>query len=363
MFHGVRVARRLYLFFIASFVLIFASSFASPTSAATITVPAGGDIQAAINAAQPGDRIILAANADYVCTGPCTLPVKSGTDFITIESSRYAEIPVRDFYSRQPTADVAQMMARVTSLRSAEPIFLTATGGAHHYKLLGLNLMPSAGQVYSIVQFGTGGTDQDTLAEVPHDLVIDKSWVHGGATQEVQRCVAMNSAYTDITNSWLTNCHGQGYDTQAIACWNGAGPFNIINNYLEAAGENILFGGAVASVPNLVPTGITVRNNYFFKPLSWYVNDPSYAGIHWSVKNLFELKNVRQLVIDGNVFENNWMDAQAGRAVLFTPRPNDSGSGAVVDDVEFRNNIVRNVAAAVHLMGEDSLYAAAPTEH
>src|SRR5829696_1378 len=240
MCHRVRVGRMLLRFSIGLSVLLTAISFASTTKAATITLPAGGNLQSAINAAQPGDRIVLEANQDYTCLSPCVLPVKSGSDFITIESSRYAEIPVRDFFSKQPTAAVAQMMARVKSLYSTEPVFQTLPG-AHHYKLLGLDLMPSSGQATRIVEFGTSGSNQDTLEEVPHDLVIDKSWIHAAPTQDVQRCVALNSKSTDITNSWISECHGRGYDTQAIACWNGTGPYNIVNNYLEGAGENVIF--------------------------------------------------------------------------------------------------------------------------
>jgi hypothetical protein len=336
-----------------------AVSFGSTTKAATIVVPPGGNLQSAINAAQPGDRIILDANQDYICASPCVLPVKSGADFITIESSRYAEIPVRDFFSKEPTPAVAQLLVRIKSFYSTEPVFLTAPG-AHHYKLLGLDLMPASGQATRIVEFGTTGSSQDTLAEVPSDLVIDKSWIHAEPTQDVQRCVALNSKNTDITNSWISECHGRGYDTQAIACWNGPGPYNIVNNYLEGAGENVIFGGSPASIPNLVPTGITIRKNFFFKPLSWYANDPSYAGIKWSVKNLFELKNSRQVVIDGNIFENTWTDAQAGRAIVFTPRPSDSGTWAVIEDVQFTNNIVRNVGSGMLILGADE--PPAPTE-
>ena len=357
MCHGVRVGRTLLRFSFASFVLLLALSFGSIAKAATITVPAGGDLQAAINAAQPGDRIILEANKDYFCT--CVLPVKSGTAFITIESSRYAEIPVRDFFSKQPAPEVVQMMARVKPFHSTEPSFQTAPG-AHHYKLLGLDLSPLDGPATRVVEFGTHGPIQDTLGEVPNNLAIDKSWIHAGPTQDIQRGVSLNSASTDITNSWITECHGRGYDTQAIGGWNGSGPYKIINNYLEGAGENVMFGGADATVPNLVPTGIEFRRNYVAKPLSWYVNDPSYAGIHWTVKNLFELKNARNVLIDGNVFEGNWTDAQAGRAIAFTPRPSDSGVWAVVEDVVFQNNIVRNVGSGINLLGADE--PPAPTE-
>ena len=64
---------------------------ASTAFAATIPVPAGGNLQAAINSAQPGDTITLQAGATY--TGPFTLPAKSGEAFITIRTAGDAGLP------------------------------------------------------------------------------------------------------------------------------------------------------------------------------------------------------------------------------------------------------------------------------
>src|SRR6266508_569383 len=60
-------------------------------SAATLIVPAGGDLQGAINAAQPGDTVVLQAGATYV--GPITLPLKSGSTYITVQSSALDSLP------------------------------------------------------------------------------------------------------------------------------------------------------------------------------------------------------------------------------------------------------------------------------
>lgn len=334
-----------------------------PTVAApqgrTIEVPTGGNLQAAIDAAVPGDTIILQANVDYKCD--CTLPVKAGIAFINIQSSRYAEIPVRQTLSQEPTAEVRQMMARVQSANVMSPAF-RALPGSHHYRFRGLEItgrrnMPdgTSAPVGAILELGSNGTQQDTLAEVPHTFELDKNWIHGYTEQQVQRCIAMNSGATTITNSWIEECHAIGFDTQAIGTWNGPGPFMIVNNYLEGAGENVMFGGAPPSIPGLIHSDITFRQNYVFKPLSWYVNDPSYAGIHWTVKNLFELKNARRVIVEGNIFENNWTDAQAGRAIVFTPRPSDSGSAALIEDVSFTNNIVKNVGSGLLALGIDDL--------
>ena len=51
----------------------------------TLTVPAGGDFQAMLDEAQPGDEIVLTAGARY--KGPFTLPYKkAGSGWITIRS-------------------------------------------------------------------------------------------------------------------------------------------------------------------------------------------------------------------------------------------------------------------------------------
>ena len=117
--------------------------------------------------------------------------------------------------------------------------------------------------VYDLVRFGDW---QQTSAQMPHDFVIDRSYIHGFPTQDVQRGVSLNGAEITVSNSYISEIHGRGYDTQALCGWNGPGPFHIINNYLEASGENVMFGGALPSITNLVPANIEIRRNHFFKP-------------------------------------------------------------------------------------------------
>ena len=71
-----------------------------------------------------------------------------------------------------------------------------------------------------------------------------------------------------MLNSYISDIKAVNADSQAIAGYNGAGPFTIENNYLEAAGENVLFGGADPAVTNLVPSDIVLRRNHLFKPLA-----------------------------------------------------------------------------------------------
>lgn len=314
-----------------------------------IELASGGDLQNALEQARPGDTIVLQAGAVY--EGPFTLPVKSGNEFITIQSSKLAELPEGVRVSPSQSA----LFAKIQSAEKGSPIVKTDPK-AHHYKFAGIEFSTTDEKVAARDLIRLGSNEQTTLDSVPHHFVIDRSYVHGFPTQDLQRGIALNSADTSITNSYISDIHGRGYDTQAICGWNGPGPFKIINNFLEGAGENIMFGGADPAIPNLVPTDIEIRDNHFFKPMSWKVDDPSYGGKHWTVKNLFELKNARRVVIDRNIFENHWVDAQPGPAILFTPR-NDGGRApwATIEDVTFTNNIVKNAPTGLNLLGTDDV--------
>jgi hypothetical protein len=150
-------------------------------------------------------------------------------------------------------------------------------------------------------------------------------------------------------NSYISDIKSSQSDAQAIMGSNGPGPYLIANNYLEASGENIMFGGADPYIASLVPSDITIRQNYISKPLSW-------RGQAWTVKNLIELKNAQRVTIDGNVIENCWAAEQEGFALVLTPR-NQEGTApwSVVQDVQVTNNVIRHVASAFDLLGTDNL--------
>src|ERR1051325_718702 len=98
----------------------------------------------------------------------------------------------------------------------------------------------------------------------------------------------MNSGRTSIIVSYFSECHEVGADSQAIAGWNGPGPFKITNNRLEGAGEGVMFGGADPTIDDLLPSDIEFRYNHVTRPASWY-------GSRWRVKNLLELKAAQRV--------------------------------------------------------------------
>jgi hypothetical protein len=301
-------------------------------SSSTLLVKAGGNLQATINRARPGDTIMLEAGA--VFTGPFILPPRpsNDSDWITIRTNASdSSFPAQGL---RVSPAQASLMPRLVSPGKNLPALRTEMG-AHHYRLIGLEITlqdPAAASRELLVL----GSAQDeiqnikTLSSVPHHLVVDRCYIHSfPSNSEVVRGISLNSASTDIINSYISEIHGTATDSQAIFSWNGPGPYNIINNYLEGSTENLAFGNGEGT--HLVARNVVIKHNYMFKPLSWRGK--------WLTKNLFEIKGAEQVLIEGNIFENCWQDGQNGNAIVFTIR---YGPG---NNIDFKNNIIRHAGS------------------
>ena len=248
---------------ILSVVACVWGSLATPGAAEVIQVPAGGDLQAALNSARSGDTVLLQAGAEFV--GNFTLPAKSGTAVITVRTSTPDALLPPAGVRIQPSH--APLLAR---LRSVNAITVIRTApGAHNWRLEYLELGPTKEGYGDIIQIGDGSAAQDTSGEIPHHIVLSHLYVHGDPILGQKRGIALNAAFVEIRDSYIADCKGVGMESQGIAGWNGPGPFVIENNYIEAAAENILFGGADPRIANLVPSDIVIRRNYLAKPDAW----------------------------------------------------------------------------------------------
>ena len=318
-----------------------------------VAVPEGGSLQAALEAAQPGDVITLDPGATY--TGPFTLPRKVGAGWITVRTG--AADAVFPAAGVRVNPSHAGLMPKLVA--AAEAVLATAPG-AHHYRFIGLEIMPRPGAALTnLVRLGTVETREDDL---PHHLLFERCYVHGDPRRQTRRGIALNSRWTAVVDSYLSDFKDAHADSQAVAGWAGSGPFRLENNYLEAAGENVMFGGADPAIADLVPSDIEIRRNHFAKPLAWKMGEPEFAGAAWAVKNLFELKNARRVLIDGNLFERAWAHAQSGFAIVFTVRNQDGRAPwSTVEDVTFVNNVVRHAGAGVNLLGRDDVRPSRPS--
>jgi hypothetical protein len=315
----------------------YAEESASAISGNVITVRAGGDFQAALDRAKPGDTIVLQAGAKFV--GTFTLPNKTGAEYITVQSSELAKLP-KEGVRVQPKD--ATLMPKILSSGGGEPAIKTAAN-AHHYRFIGIEFAPdNKDYIYNLIALGT---DKQKANEIPRFIEIDRCYLHSNPGGVTRRGIALNSADTIIKNSYLAGFAGKGEETQAIAGWNGTGNYKIVNNHLEGGAENVLFGGADPSIKDLVPSDIEIHNNYFTKPLEW-------RG-RVTHKNTLELKNARRVTIVGNIFEH----AFDGSAMWLTVRNQDNTAPwSTIEDVVIENNWIRKCGSAILILGSDDTY-------
>ena len=319
------------------------TTYVAPTGN-RIRVNQGDDLQAALDAAQRGDIILLAPGATF--TGDYFLRAKPGTGWITITT----DVTLPSPGTRMTPAIASNLnLARVQSAKDWGPTFQTdVSADASYYRIMGLEITfpdrDSQNGNGSIINFGH---KWHGASEVASNLILDRVYIHGYPHRITKRCVTLNSAWSAVIDSYLQHCHSNRQDSQAIMGWNGPGPFKIVNNYLAGGAENIVFGGADPSIPNLTPSDIEIRRNHFEKPNNW-VTLPTVM-----VKNLFESKNSRRVLIEGNVFEGNWKDGQSGFAFNIKSANQDGAcTWCVTEHYTIRYNVIRNVENGITVLAQ-----------
>ena len=225
---------------------VFLDTTYLPPTGRVLSVPVGGDLQAALASAQAGDIVELAAGATY--RGNYQLPRLS--NWMYVRSTGALPPP-----GTRTTAAVQSALARLDGGNG------TVVAGGQYVRLIGVELTSA-----------TGGTIVDFSGA--NQIVLDRCWVHGTPTGDVAHGVMFNGTNLAVVDSTITDVHHRSGDAQTIMGYAGVGPFKIVNNHLEASGENVMFGGWDPTTAGLVPADIEIRGNHFIKPLSWRPGDP-----------------------------------------------------------------------------------------
>src|SRR5688500_52821 len=299
-----------------------------PPPTGKIVVPCGGSVQDAVTKAVGGDTVVLEAGCRYVEA----ITISAKASLVTVTSS--ATLP-----ERRITPEDAELLPIVASGNMGPAV----TGNfAANWKFDGVQFESTANGAGDVVVLQ--GADKITF-----DRVL---LVAGPAGQK--RGIRGNGTHIVLTRSHIANIWREGQDSQAFAAWDGAGPYTITDNFLEAASENVMFGGADSASEANIPSNILIQGNLFTKRLEWKPVPPSRTSGK-VIKNLLELKCARRVTIRGNIFERNWTDAQNGYAILFKS-VNQGGTApwSITEDVTFENNIGRELENGFNILGVSS---------
>jgi hypothetical protein len=333
----------------------------TPSPGKSIRIGARADLAGAVEHAKCGDTLLLPAGAAFDLK---VLPSKQCDDqhYITVrtdtpdsqlppEGTRISpawagvpSLPGRPPFA-QPSGGPAKLLATIV-VRRPEGVVV-----GDHIRFIGIEWTAQDRIIYRLV----------TVEHANH-VIFDRNWIHPGEGLELAHGVGMNDgAHTiAVINSYINglNCIAvAGRCTDATALGGGRGAETVhtlkfYNNFLESAGENILFGGG-ASTTN--PTDIEIRRNHLFRPMLWKEGEPGYvptaSGHPYIVKNNFELKSAIRVLFEANLLENTWGGfSQTGWAILLTPvNQSDRCPVCRVNDVTIRFNRIRNVAGVLQL--------------
>jgi hypothetical protein len=250
--------------------------------------------------------------------------------------------------SRVQPPDVATVVLAPADPQ-APPLRVTAS----RVMVSGLTVVNGAADRETVV---VGSDTATAAAQQPDDVTLDRIAVLAGASGGV-RGIALHTRKVTLTRSHVAGFWYRGRDAQAVLVVNGPGPYILRDNYLEGSGENVMFGGATIRIKDCVPSDVEIVGNTLAKPETW-------RTMKGTVKNSLEFKAVRRALVENNLIDGSWKDAQAGSAILLTPR-NQYGDNpwVVVEDVTIRGNIVRRArdGFAVSILGRDNNHPSGQT--
>lgn len=355
-----------------------------PAPGRTISVTNWAGLRDALAKANCGDRILIAAGSTI--RGNNILPAKRCDDAHWIQIRSNAPDSLLPMAGRRLTpcyAGVRSLPGRpilnCASLKVVTAKLIAAdnglgpiqfANGANHYHIgPGLEITRPAGTGVNFNLVDARG--------ISHHIVIDRDWIHGTATDDTRRGVFLGGiTRAAVIDSYLNDFHcavraGTCGDSQAVAGGTDskpAGIYRIHNNFMEAAAETVLFGGVSAN--SATPADIEITRNHMFKPLTWMPGQPGYVGAAdktpsacptWDrngggkcpfiVKNLFELKNAKRVLLEGNILENVWGGfSQMGQSILVNGLNNSYkavNSQVSVTDLTIRYNRIAHTHSGI----------------
>jgi hypothetical protein len=218
----------------------------------------------------------------------------------------------------------------------------------------------------AVVEIGSDAVADPLLQ--PDDVTLDRIEIVAGVNGGLRGIATHTRAFT-LTRSRVVNFWWQGADSQAFLAINGPGPYTITDNQLQASGENVLWGGGSFRSEAMIPSNVVLRGNLLDKPKEWRrilnpdgtVLQPGHPG---SVKNSIEFKGVKGALVEDNLIDGMWPDAQDGAIIQLTPRNQDNNSPwTVVEDVVIRGNkFINHVKGPfINIIGTDNNYPSQQT--
>ena len=230
----------------------------------------------------------------------------------------------------------------ITTVKLASPVTITVSGQGSGTALVYIDL---AGALQVVLPQGLSGS---CAGYTP--CAVGSAAVPAFPLDANGRLAAGEVATIAISNGVVTGSSSTGEPSvndpegaQSLIAGLGPGPFLIENNLISGTGISIHFDDGGAGV--YFPHDYTIRRNLFTAPLSQFPGSAQSDGLHYFHRNFLEWKNGSRILVEGNVFENNFGDVTpTGSALMLTTR-----TGGFTSDVNISWNIFQNSAGVLYV--------------
>lgn len=200
------------------------------------------------------------------------------------------------------------------------------------------------------------------------DIVIDRCWLHGedfpyrlryGAFLAGERMAIINSTVEKVSYPYLATASafaGNADFTPVAIDFSSCRRCTIRNNYVSSHGFSMF-----AQDSNAFQTAdILISGNHLVMP-DRYRHNPTYNAANtdhiYQNRMLIELKNGERVEISGNLLEGNFHSASSpANAIGFYLRNGRCCGNTTINtisDIVVRDNIIRNSASGIQIVGED----------
>ena len=168
---------------------------ALPVAAATVSVGAGDNLQAAIDKASAGDTILVHAGATFIGN----FVVRAGKRSITIRSSAAdTNLPGP---GQRTGPEYWQYLPKLQSPNTLGA--LSIEPGASYITIENVEFLPSSNGSSNVIELGYADSRQTSLDVVPQHIVLDRILLNVPEGVPQKRGIALNSGDTTIKNSYL----------------------------------------------------------------------------------------------------------------------------------------------------------------
>ena len=345
-------------------------------SARSVTVKSGGNFQAALDAANVGDTIILEAGGVYKAptNRPFVLPAKKGgtdteADYITIRTSAIDSLPA----GRVSPADKANMAKIVATGPNGA---LTGARGSKWWKFVGIEFVnesdgSQAQFCHTLIAFSGDGFHEPS--NFGSNITFDRCYIHpqeDGTTnykRTAAHAIIWNAGSVTISNNYISGWSGvyahdpsQVIDTVAIGSSAAGGPFNVHNNYISATFNPIFLGGGENGSPNVatISAGATLTSATLSQVANLQVGDKIALEVGAVGGDQYACGTIQS--ISGNtVTYTKLVRNEGGEQYVDSSRAPKAGGkakwrGFTIHDFTFTRNTVDTDAAATKWMLEQT---------